>query len=98
LEGLRGPDTIRPVSLFRAGSIGRHTPPPTPTTQTLAMRQFLDMPEAFRKAMLQAGNRCELVAHEGGKHGYLMFDRTHYSDTLKRTERFLSSLDMLPKP
>ena len=25
--------------------------------------------------MIKAGNRCELIAHEGGKHGYFMFDR-----------------------
>jgi acetyl esterase/lipase len=54
--------------------------------------------EAFQKAMLQAGNRCELVTHEGGKHGYLMFDRALYQDTLEKTERFLSSLGMLPGP
>ncbi len=29
----------------------------------------------FYDAMLQAGNRCELVIHEGGQHGYLMHDQ-----------------------
>lgn len=53
--------------------------------------------EAFRKAMLAAGNRCELDVHEGGKHGYLMFDRKLYDETLEKTEAFLMSLGMLAK-
>ncbi|MCA9225610.1 MAG: alpha/beta hydrolase, partial [Planctomycetales bacterium] len=53
---------------------------------------------AFQKAMLQAGNRCELDIHDGGKHGYLMFDRALYLDTLKKTEDFLKSLQLLDKP
>ncbi|MCA9156430.1 MAG: alpha/beta hydrolase fold domain-containing protein, partial [Planctomycetales bacterium] len=53
---------------------------------------------AFQKAMLQAGNRCELDIHDGGKHGYLMFDRALYLDTLKKTEDFLKSLQLLEKP
>ncbi len=53
--------------------------------------------EAFQKAMREAGNRCELDVHEGGKHGYLMFDRELYLDTLAKTEQFLASLEMLPK-
>ncbi|MBI3463025.1 MAG: prolyl oligopeptidase family serine peptidase [Planctomycetes bacterium] len=48
--------------------------------------------EAFHGAMLKAGNRCELVAHEGGRHGYLMFDRELYLETLRKTEAFLMSL------
>ena len=54
--------------------------------------------EAFRQAMLQAGNRCELDVHHGGQHGYLMSDRKLYLDTLAKTERFLESLELLPKP
>jgi acetyl esterase len=51
----------------------------------------------FRDAMLQAGNRCELVTGEGGGHGYLMFDRVPYEETLRKTEAFLASLDLLAK-
>ena len=51
--------------------------------------------QAFDQAMRQAGNRCELVVHEGGKHGYLMFDRKLYDESLQRTEQFLASLGFL---
>jgi acetyl esterase/lipase len=54
--------------------------------------------EAFRDAMQKAGNRCELVAHEGGGHGYLMADRRLYLDTLAKTDAFLASLGLLPTP
>ena len=47
---------------------------------------------AFCDAMLQAGNRCEIVVHEGGAHGYLYRERSLYEDTLRKTEAFLSSL------
>ena len=52
--------------------------------------------KAFRDAMRKAGNRCELDVNEGGKHGYLMFDEALYLDTLKKTERFLASLELMP--
>ncbi len=51
---------------------------------------------AFRDAMVDAGNRCELVAYKGGKHGYLMFQRAAYDETLEQTEVFLRSLKLLP--
>ncbi len=54
--------------------------------------------KAFQQAMRQAGNRCELEIHEGGKHGYLMFDRKLYLETMRKTEIFLASLGLLPKP
>jgi acetyl esterase/lipase len=53
--------------------------------------------EAFRDAMRKAGNRCELDVHEVGKHGYLMFDRQLYLDTLQKTETFLESVNLFPK-
>lgn len=53
---------------------------------------------AFRERMQEAGNRCELVAHPDGKHGYLMFDHKLYLETLAKTEEFLRSLDLLSKP
>src|SRR5206468_5584915 len=37
----------------------------------------------FHEAMLKAGNRSELVVNEGGKHGYLMFDRALYDQTMQ---------------
>lgn len=51
--------------------------------------------QAFRDAMLKAGNRCELVATEGAAHGYLMRDRALYEETLRQTEAFLASLGLL---
>ena len=53
--------------------------------------------QAFRDAMLKAGNRCELVATEGAAHGYLMRDRAHYEATLRQTEAFLASLGLLER-
>ena len=51
--------------------------------------------KAFDEAMHKAGNRCELITNEGGRHGYLMFDRALLDETLKKTEVFLASLKML---
>jgi acetyl esterase/lipase len=53
--------------------------------------------KAFHEAMLKAGNRCELDVNEGGKHGYLMFDRALYQDTLRKTEAFLARLKLVDK-
>ncbi len=50
----------------------------------------------FHQRMLSAGNRCELVTHDGGRHGYLMFDRQSYLDTLKVMDEFLESLGIRP--
>ena len=49
----------------------------------------------FREAMLKAGNKSELVVNEGGKHGYLMFDKALYDETMKKSEAFLKELGML---
>lgn len=45
--------------------------------------------QAFRNAMLKAGNRCELVVNEGGKHGHIIFDPVLWEDALRKTEAFL---------
>jgi hypothetical protein len=42
--------------------------------------------------MLKAGNRCELIANQGGKHGYFMFDRKLFDEALRQTDTFLASL------
>lgn len=52
--------------------------------------------KGFHDAMLKAGNRSELVVHEGGKHGYFMFERKLFEDTLRRTEVFLRAAKILP--
>ena len=53
--------------------------------------------QAFRDAMLKAGNRCELVPCEGGAHGYLMRDGAQCEEALRRTEAFIASLVLLKK-
>lgn len=47
--------------------------------------------KAFHASMVAAGNRCELVVNEGGKHGYLMSDPALYHETMRRTEEFLAA-------
>ena len=51
--------------------------------------------QVFHDAMLKAGNRSELVVHEGGAHGYLMRTKELYEDCLTKTDAFLRSLSML---
>jgi acetyl esterase/lipase len=46
----------------------------------------------FSAAMHKAGNRCELIVHEGGVHGYLMRDRAIYDFSLRKSAEFLASL------
>lgn len=52
--------------------------------------------KAFHEAMLAVGNDCELIVNEGGKHGYLMFDKKVFDETLTRIEQFLRQKKMLP--
>lgn len=54
--------------------------------------------QGFHDAMIKAGNRCELDVNEGGAHGYLMRTIPLFEDTLKKTDAFLVSLNLLPKP
>ena len=51
--------------------------------------------QAFTEAMKAAGNRCELVAHEGGVHGYLMKTMPLYEEATQKTDAFLTSLGLL---
>lgn len=51
--------------------------------------------KAFHESMRAAGNDCELIVNEGGKHGYLMFDRALLDETLARIEQFLRERKML---
>jgi len=53
---------------------------------------------AFRDAMVAAGNRCELVVNDGGKHGYLMNDAVIYEQTMRQTREFLLSLGFESRP
>jgi len=49
----------------------------------------------FNERMQKAGNTCELVSHEGGRHGYFIFDLELYEQAMKRTERFLKANEFL---
>ena len=52
--------------------------------------------QIFHEAMLKAGNRSELVIHEGGDHGYLMRTQPLFDECLAKTDAFLKSLKLLP--
>jgi acetyl esterase len=55
------------------------------------------MAEAFTKAMLAAGNRCELVGYEGMAHGFFNYGRKggRYDETVAAMDKFLVSLGWL---
>jgi len=53
--------------------------------------------ELFRDAMLKAGNHCELIAHEGGSHGYLMRDAALLNDAWKKSVEFLVAQGILAR-
>ena len=50
----------------------------------------------FHKKMQAAGNQCELIPHEGGRHGYFIFDLKLYEQAMTQTEKFLREQQMLP--
>ena len=55
----------------------------------------------FRRRMKKSGNVCELVSHEGGVHGHVIFDLQLFDSSMKRTQDFLTahrflSVDMTP--
>jgi acetyl esterase/lipase len=51
----------------------------------------------FDEQMRAAGNRCELVVHDGGVHGYFLYDRELSDAAVSRTEAFLASLGFLDR-
>lgn len=51
--------------------------------------------KTFHANMRAAGNRSELVVHEGGNHGYIMWDEDIYQETIEKTAEFLDSLGLL---
>lgn len=52
----------------------------------------------FRDAMQAAGNACELVAHEGGRHGYFLFDLDLFARAMSTMEAFIRRHGMLDDP
>lgn len=53
--------------------------------------------EVFCKAMIEAGNRCELVGFDGRPHGFFNYGRSRvaYANTVWHMDRFLASLGYL---
>jgi acetyl esterase len=51
--------------------------------------------KAFAEAMQKAGNRCDLIAHEGGRHGYLLASPELFHQAMQQTEDFLRSLKLI---
>ncbi len=53
--------------------------------------------EAFCEAMVEAGNRCELVGYDGRPHGFFNYGRSRasYTSTVWHMDRFLASLGYL---
>ncbi len=52
--------------------------------------------EVFHAAMLAAGNRSVLDVHPGGIHGYILYEKPLYEETLGKIERFLREVRMWP--
>ena len=52
----------------------------------------------FHERMKQAGNECDLIAFEGGKHGYLIFDMKLFIGAMAQTGEFLRRHRMLDQP
>lgn len=50
--------------------------------------------QRFEQKMLEAGNPCQLISHEGGVHGYFIFDLELFQEAMKQTEVFLEALDL----
>jgi len=48
--------------------------------------------KTFCDKMIKAGNRCELVVHEGGRHGYFLFNQRQYENVLAKIEAIFASL------
>lgn len=51
--------------------------------------------KAFDNAMEVSGNECELVVHDGGVHGYFLYDQKLFDQTVKRTDEFLRANKLL---
>jgi acetyl esterase/lipase len=52
----------------------------------------------YLEKSLAADNRYELITHDGGKHGYFMFDKTLLHDAMSKMDGFLKSLGYPTEP
>ncbi len=86
-------ELISPLSHVRAGA-----PPTIIFHGTADALVAFEHSQRFANAMRAQGNRCELVAYDGRSHGFSLFetgDGSDFSDTLRRTDQFLISLNFL---
>jgi acetyl esterase len=51
----------------------------------------------FHQRMKQADNWCELVSHDGGRHGYFIFDLKLYAEAMEQTQSFLETHRMIDR-
>ena len=51
--------------------------------------------KGFEQEMLKTGNQCQLISHDGGVHGYFIFDLELFQQAMKQTEVFLEELRFL---
>lgn len=51
--------------------------------------------KSFHEQMVAAGNRSELVVHEGGAHGYLMREEAPYTESVEKAAAFLVEIGLL---
>lgn len=50
----------------------------------------------FHQRMIAAENDCQLVVHEGGRHGYFIFDLKNYREVMAGISQFLERHKFLP--
>lgn len=50
----------------------------------------------FHQRMIKAGNECELIAFEGDRHGYFIFDLELFAEAMMQTKSFLERHQFLP--
>jgi acetyl esterase/lipase len=51
----------------------------------------------FQERMKAARNECELIAFEGGRHGYFLFDLELFARAMAQSEAFLRKHGMIPE-
>jgi len=51
--------------------------------------------KSFFDQMQSVGNRCELISHEGGRHGYFIFDLQLYEQAMQQTLTFLQTQQII---
>lgn len=49
----------------------------------------------FEEKMLEAGNECQLISFEGGRHGYFIFDLDLFQEAMEQTAAFIEAQGLL---